>query len=56
MRRQHHHRRHHHRRQCHRHCRPRNTQRVMMKKTIIFWRPIILFFWEPLYCNLFYVI
>ena len=38
----------------------RNTLRVMMKNPIIFWKPIIRFcfflFWEPLYCNVFYVI
>jgi hypothetical protein len=34
-----------------------HTHRVMMKNPIIFWKPIIRFcFWEPLYCNVFYVI
>jgi hypothetical protein len=29
--------------------------RVMMKNPIIFWKPIIRFFLEPLYCYVFYV-
>ena len=39
-------------------CGCRNTHRVMMKNPIIFWKPIIRFvlFWEPIYCNVFYVI
>ena len=38
-------------------CGCRNTHRVMMKNPIIFWKPIIRFlFWEPQYCNVFYVI
>jgi hypothetical protein len=34
-----------------------SSSRVNMMNPIIFWKPIIRFlFWEPLYCNVFYVI
>jgi hypothetical protein len=32
------------------------TSFPVMQLPVIFWKPIIRLFWEPLYCNVFYVI